>query len=153
MTFFRRASAAAAAVLFSGLLLAPTAGAAGVPAPDLRPLTTFDDVDKNGAQVTYGPYFIWAVHSGKCLDVAGGTGATGDGVNVQQWSCLGSGQTNQRWYLDHLGNGKYNIRAVHSGKCLDVEGGTGATGDGVNVFQWSCLGSGQTNQQWAFSVD
>ncbi|MFI0205053.1 MULTISPECIES: RICIN domain-containing protein [Streptomyces] len=97
MTFFRRASAAAAAVLFSGLLLAPTAGAAGVPAPGLRPLTTFDDVDKNGAQVTYGPYFIWAVHSGKCLDVEGGTGATGDGVNVFQWSCLGSGQINQQW--------------------------------------------------------
>ncbi|MER6316945.1 RICIN domain-containing protein [Streptomyces sp. NPDC001581] len=97
MTFLRRASAAAAAVLFSGLPLAPTAGAAGAPTPGVRPLTTFDGMDTNGAQVTYGPYFIWAVHSGKCLDVAGGTGATGDGVNVFQWTCLGPEQTNQQW--------------------------------------------------------
>ncbi|ARE73305.1 hypothetical protein B6R96_04630 [Streptomyces sp. Sge12] len=115
MTFFRRASAAVAAVLFSGLLLAPTAGAAGVPAPGLRPLTTFDDVDKNRAQVTYGPYFIRAVHSGKCLDVEGGTGATGDGVNVFQWSCLGSGQTNQQWAFQSI-NGLRPIGILRSGR-------------------------------------
>ncbi|MEU2451162.1 RICIN domain-containing protein [Streptomyces sp. NPDC012765] len=77
----------------------------------------------------------------------------GDDVLSTRVSRCGGRAVQRRWYLDHLGNGKYNIRAVHSGKCLDVEGGTGATGDGVNVHQWSCLGSGQTNQQWAFSVD
>ncbi|MFI8339086.1 RICIN domain-containing protein [Streptomyces sp. NPDC085639] len=60
-------------------------------------------MDENGAQVTYGLYFMWAVHSGQCRDVEGGTSATGDGVNVHQWSCLGSGQTDQQWALSVVG--------------------------------------------------
>lgn len=40
------------------------------------------------------------------------------------------------------------IRAQHSGKCLDVTGGTAATGDGVPIQQWTSLGAGQTNQTW-----
>ncbi|MEV0678678.1 RICIN domain-containing protein [Actinosynnema sp. NPDC050436] len=40
-----------------------------------------------------------AVHSGKCLDVAGGVGTVSNGTIVHQWTCLGDHQTNQRWYL------------------------------------------------------
>ncbi|MFD9359788.1 RICIN domain-containing protein, partial [Streptomyces sp. NPDC060031] len=93
-------------------------------------------------------YDIRAVHSGKCLDVAGGTSATGDGADVHQWTCLGTAQTNQQWYLTDAGNGTFYIQAVHSGKCLDVAGGTSATGDGADVHQWTCLGASQTNQRW-----
>jgi ricin-type beta-trefoil lectin protein len=41
---------------------------------------------------------------------------------------------------------KFNITAVHSGKCLDVEGASIA--DGANIHQWTCSPPGGTNQQW-----
>jgi hypothetical protein len=90
---------------------------------------------------------IVAMHSNKCLDVTGGTNATANGTRIQQWSCLGTSQTNQIWRLIPVGNA-FQVVAAHSGKCLDVTGGTGAIGNGINVQQWSCLGSGQTNQLW-----
>ncbi|WP_412075983.1 RICIN domain-containing protein [Streptomyces xanthophaeus] len=203
MAFFRGVLAAAAAMLSSGLLLTPTANPANAPTAGLRTPAAFGEAGSNGAQIMNGPFRIRAVHSNKCLDVAGGTdadadgvnvhqwtclgyeqsnqkwftnaidnsrvfivaghsancldvaggtGAVGDGVNVHQWTCLGIAQTNQQWTLDHLGNGRFHIRAVHSGKCLDVAGGTGAVGDGVNVHQWTCLGDAQTNQQWTFEL-
>ncbi len=88
-----------------------------------------------------------AVHSDKCLDVTGGTGATRNGTPIQQYDCLGSTQTNQQWRLVVLKIGLQFI-ARHSGKCLDVYGGTGATGNGVPVQQYDCLGITQTNQLW-----
>jgi hypothetical protein len=98
---------------------------------------------------TYGPYNIRAAHSNKCMDVRGGTGATGNGVVVQQWQCLGAGQTNQHWYLQDTGDAlTYYVVARHSGKCLDVRGGSGATGNGVPLQQWQCLGYAQSNQRW-----
>ncbi|GLY42994.1 hypothetical protein Amsp01_090170 [Amycolatopsis sp. NBRC 101858] len=98
----------------------------------------------------YGPFNVRAVHSGKCLDVTGGPAATGDGAPVQQWTCLGAGQTNQMWYFADTGDGRtYDAIAVHSGKCLDVVGGTAAVGNGVRVQQWTCLGYAQSNQRWA----
>jgi hypothetical protein len=86
---------------------------------------------------------VVARHSGKCLDVNGGPGATGNGVKVQQWDCLGAGQTNQLWRLVPVGNA-VQVVAVHSNKCLDVN--DGAMGNGVKVQQWGC--SGGTNQLW-----
>jgi glucosylceramidase len=95
---------------------------------------------------------IEAAHSGRCLDVTGGITATGNGVPIQQYDCLGSTATNQIWTfqneIDTGGYVFYNIVATHSGKCLDVTGGTGATGNGVPIQQYTCLGSAQTNQQW-----
>jgi hypothetical protein len=93
-----------------------------------------------------------AVHSGKCLDVVGGPTATGNGVPIQQWDCLGSTQANQIWNIQNEiyagGYYYYNLVAAHGGKCLDVVGGPTATGNGVPIQQWDCLGSDQTNQQW-----
>ncbi|MFD9359789.1 RICIN domain-containing protein, partial [Streptomyces sp. NPDC060031] len=87
-TIIRRAATAAAALLFSGLLLAPAADA--VPQQDpAGPRTASGSPQALSAQSTYGPFRIRAVHSGKCLDVAGGTSATGDGADVHQWTCLG----------------------------------------------------------------
>jgi hypothetical protein len=37
------------------------------------------------------------MHSDKCLDVTGGPGATGNGVLLQQWTCLASLPTNQQF--------------------------------------------------------
>ena len=93
-----------------------------------------------------------AVHSGRCLDVVGGPPATGNGVPIQQWDCLGSTQTNQIWNFQNEtyagGYYYYNLVAANSGKCLDVVGGPTATDNGVPIQQWDCLGSTQTNQQW-----
>jgi hypothetical protein len=96
-----------------------------------------------------GPFTIRAVHSGKCLDVAGGPGATGNGVRVEQFRCLGAAQTNQHWYLHTAVSGTYYITARHSNRCLDVIGGPGAIGNGARLQQYDCLGSTQTNQRWA----
>jgi len=43
----------------------------------------------------------------------------------------------------------YQIRARHSGKCLEVNGGPGAVGNGALVVQRDC--SNATNQQWTFT--
>lgn len=40
----------------------------------------------------------------------------------------------------------YQIKAVHSGKCLDISGGPDATGNGVPALQWECTGA--SNQAW-----
>ncbi|WP_433259845.1 RICIN domain-containing protein [Actinosynnema sp. CS-041913] len=96
-------------------------------------------------------YYLVAVHSNKCLDIAGGPGAVSDGDPAHQWACLGYYQTNQKWYLSSYtvdGRTIYKLTAIHSGKCLDVAGGVGAINNGTRVHQWGCLGDQQTNQRW-----
>jgi hypothetical protein len=97
-------------------------------------------------------YYVTALSSGKCLDVAGGTTALTNGVELQQWDCLGYGQSNQRWQLVSTGDAStFYLKAAHSGKCLDVRGGTAATANGAVVQQWDCLGYAQANQRWYFT--
>lgn len=101
-----------------------------------------------------GQYQLVAAHSQKCLEVAGGTGALANGANVQQWDCVGPVQINQLWRPVRVGNtGSYQLVAVHSGKCLDVAGGTGALASETNIHQWSCVGPAQTNQLWKLQPD
>jgi hypothetical protein len=98
-------------------------------------------------------FYVTAQNSGKCLDVRGGTGATGNGVALQQYTCLGYAQSNQRWYLlDSPDRMTFNLVAAHSGRCADVTGGIGATGDYIPVQQYDCLGLSQTNQRWYLST-
>jgi hypothetical protein len=87
--------------------------------------------------------YVLALHSHKCLDVVGGPGATANGTPLQQWDCLGFGQTNQRWITQ--GNG--NITAVHSGKCLDVRDASSMNGAGIQ--QWDCFSPPMANQVWS----
>jgi len=96
-----------------------------------------------------GWYNIVARHSGRCLDVTGGVAATGNGIKLQQWDCLGT--DNQKWGLYPTSNGYYyRIIARNSAKALDVEGGVGATANGVRIQQWDYLD--QDNQKWEISV-
>jgi hypothetical protein len=84
--------------------------------------------------------------SGKVLDVIGGSGATADGVQIQQWS--DNGGTNQQWLLLPVRN-VCKIVSQSSGKVLAVEGGpfgVAATADGAPIQQWS--DNGGTNQHW-----
>jgi ricin-type beta-trefoil lectin protein/putative metal-binding protein len=97
-------------------------------------------------------YTVTALNSGRCLDVRGGTGALSNGTLVQQWDCLGYAQANQRWQVSSSGDGStYYLKAVHSGRCLDVRGGLAATGNGAVLQQWDCLGYAQANQRWYFT--
>jgi hypothetical protein len=74
------------------------------------------------------------------LDVTGGPGATGTGVKVQLWTVGAAPGANQQWQPVSLGNGQYRLVARHSSKCLDVPGAS--LGDGVQLQQWDCNGSG-----------
>ncbi|HYE07553.1 MAG TPA: RICIN domain-containing protein [Planctomycetota bacterium] len=85
-------------------------------------------------------YKLVAKHSGKCLDVSGGS--TADGANVHQWSDNGS--TAQQWRVDALGDGTWSLTARCSGKALDVWGASSA--DGADIVQYSTHGG--ANQRW-----
>jgi beta-glucosidase len=75
--------------------------------------------------------------SDKVLDVAGGTGATGDGAKVRLWTSTGA--ANQQWKPEPVGNGYYRLIARHSNKCLEVPGAPEQ--NGVVLEQRTCNGS------------
>jgi hypothetical protein len=89
-------------------------------------------------------YQIIAKHSGRCLDVVGGS--VSNGVGVVQWDCHGG--ENQQWLFsrDPI-TGYYKITARHSGKVLDVFGGIFSQGEGVDVQQRDF--NGADNQMWS----
>jgi hypothetical protein len=97
-------------------------------------------------------FILVAKHSGKCLDVTGGPGATGNGVLIQQWSCLAGQPTNQQWQFTdpvvdpNTGFTYWQIRAVNSGKCLDVRAASAS--DGAQIQQWDCGTNVPLNQRW-----
>lgn len=99
-------------------------------------------VRPNGVLGLNGTYYLQNRVSGLFLDVAGGEVAVEQGVNVHQWSFTGT--KNQQFKLEHLNNGSYRVRAVHSDKVLDVDGVK--LNNGANIHQWTYLGS--DNQKW-----
>jgi hypothetical protein len=72
--------------------------------------------------------------SEKCLDVNGGS--TASGTSIIQWNCV-AGALNQSFFLTDTGDG-FTIRPVHSSKCLDVSDASLA--NGAPVIQWDCHG-------------
>lgn len=74
------------------------------------------------AQVPTGWVNIVSQNSGKCLDMTGGPTATSPGVAAQQWSCLGTAQTNQIFQLIAVSGG-YEIQVKDSGLALEPNGG------------------------------
>jgi O-glycosyl hydrolase len=79
--------------------------------------------------------------SGKCLDV--GDASTADGANVVQYAC-GNGK-NQQWQWTAV-DGYHQLKARHSGKCLEVAG----TATGTDIQQITC--GNATSQQWSRTV-
>lgn len=78
-------------------------------------------------------YRLRSLHSNKCLDVAGGSTATG--ANIQQWDC--NGMSAQAWTVSMTSGGDATLAAAVSGACLTVE-----TDDaGANIVQRPCTGS------------
>lgn len=78
---------------------------------------------------------VSAQHSGKCLDVAGGPQAIGNGAVIDQWTC--TGEANQAWTLIPTSGGQYQFVAQNSGKCLDVPEGIKA--NNVQLQQRDCV--------------
>ena len=66
------------------------------------------------AELRTGRYRIRAVHSKKCVDVAGG--GPSNGVVATQRPCA-SGDA-QRWQLGALGGDAYELTLPSSGRCL-----------------------------------
>jgi chitinase len=97
------------------------------------------------AAVTAGTTYTMKLPSlsGSCLDINGA--GTGDGTNVQEWSCNGTGA--QVWRTDDGGaSGYYKLVNPNSNKCLDVSGN--GTADGTNIQLWTCNGSAAQDFQF-----
>lgn len=86
-----------------------------------------------------GIYTIIGKGSGLCLDVPGGDGT--DGLGLQQWGCH-SGD-NQRWQLRLQSDGTYLISSKQTGKCLDIPRGAV---EAAWLEQYTCHGN--SNQRW-----
>jgi len=80
-------------------------------------------------------------------------------INVNSRSCLAhdgvqrtvvQGSCEERWHLSPVGTIKF--RALHSGKCLDVDDSGGTAVSGALAQQWTCLGAGATNQQFSLEL-
>ncbi|MFE6984444.1 RICIN domain-containing protein [Streptomyces griseus] len=87
-------------------------------------------------------YQVRNVNSGACLDAA--DWGTANGTALQQWAC-GTG-ANQGWQFRPADGGHYQVVNRHNAKAWDVDGGSGATADGIKVHLWSYEGG--LNQQW-----
>ena len=86
-----------------------------------------------------GYYTITAEHSGKVLDVAGGS--TASGATVQQYTSNGTNA--QLWYFTDSGNGYYTIHSV-LGTCLDVWSANTANGTMIDCYAYN----GTNAQKW-----
>jgi hypothetical protein len=94
-----------------------------------------------------GQWFEIKINStGKCLDVTGGS--TLDGAWLQEWECLGVGQTNQQWHVTPIaGQPPYEaFVARHSGKCMDLTGSSRL--NGARIQQWTCSWNGAEQWYW-----
>lgn len=90
---------------------------------------------------------VVASHSDKCLAVAG-TNDVANGANVQQETC--STDEDHQWMMNVVewasdGNPIVQLKARHSGKCLDVDGAHWWAD--TNVQQWDCVW-GVRQQHW-----
>lgn len=72
-------------------------------------------------------YHMQSRLSGKCISIQ--DGSTSDNANILQQDCNGT-YWRQQWLLNDLGNGYFQIKSRHSGKCMR------ASGD--NIVQYTC---------------
>ncbi|MFQ9346835.1 MAG: RICIN domain-containing protein [Coprococcus sp.] len=82
---------------------------------------------------------ITAEHSGKVLDVAGGS--TASGAVLQQYFYNGSNA--QLWYFTNAGNGYYTIHSA-LGNCIDVWDAGTSNGTKIDCFAYN----GTNAQKW-----
>src|ERR1035437_3124715 len=105
------------------------------------------DIDTQTGLWQTGPQTVWNGpckiinrHSGKVLDVNGGS--TADSAVVDQYT--DNGGANQKWTITNLGGSDYTITSVNSGKVLDITS-SGRTA-GSTAIQYTS--NGGYNQKW-----
>ena len=104
----------------------------------------FGDVfvdDLHMARLTFGDLAtLTAVHSKKCLGLSN-LGPI-EGLNAWQWAC--NGRATQKWRIQPVETGGYQLVSLGSNKCLTVSGSS--TLNGAMVIQTSC--NSANNQRW-----
>lgn len=88
-----------------------------------------------------GRYQIFNIIGMRCLSVRDGQPWNGAGVILDD--CRDDLAQTQ-WQMVEIASNVFQIRAGHSGKCLQ------AYGDGQDILQWDCAGATASNQ-WRFS--
>jgi Ricin-type beta-trefoil lectin domain-like len=89
-------------------------------------------------------YQLLNVHSGLALDNPNGTFA--NGVQMQQWQ-VATGNDNQIWCFQAVGDSWYSIRNQTSGSLVDVRDGLGVEGSAIQQWRGDPL-SPNANQTW-----
>ncbi|MDQ2844065.1 MAG: RICIN domain-containing protein [Acidobacteriota bacterium] len=84
-------------------------------------------------------------NTGKCLDLTGGPAATWQTDPAQQWTCIGSAQTNQQFQFKPV-TGGYEMEVKNSELALQPTGGTSAVA-GAIIEQWPFIS--QPFQVWS----
>ncbi|MEV2203389.1 RICIN domain-containing protein [Streptomyces fradiae] len=115
----------------------PSAPPAPNPAPTPTPTPTPSPARP---PVPAGTFVLVDPATGRAADVSGG--ATHDGAPVIAWER--HGQPNQQWQVADLGDGHTQLRAVHSGLCLQP---ADPPGPRAAVVQRPCVDSDA--QRWA----
>ena len=89
-----------------------------------------------------GVYIIASsINRNLVLDVSGVSKDAG--ANVHGW--MSSGGENQLWYIKSIGGGLYTVRALHSGRYINVAGS--GTANGTNLHQWN-NGTPSGDEKW-----
>ncbi len=71
-------------------------------------------------------------HPGSCMDAQ--ASGTGDGTQIQEWTCNGSGA--QSYELVDAGGGAFAIVNTNANKCVDVQ--ARGTANGTKIQLWDC---------------
>jgi len=93
---------------------------------------------------------MWNYHSGKCMDVPGGS--TANGTQLIIWPC--NGAANQHFVRIAVSKADagssfttfFMIKNEHSQKCLSVKGDS--TTPGTPIIQWPCNSKDHAEQFW-----
>ena len=112
-----------------------------VPAPAITVPTIVGGTPVTG-KISDGVYTIASsLNQNIVLDVA--EVSKNSGANIQVWTAANS--ENQLWYIKSLGSGLYSVRALHSGRYINVAGSGKA--NGTNLQQWN-NGTPNGDEKW-----
>ncbi len=116
--------------------------------PCMSSIGTDHDDEWHARPMSDGTYQIYATHSGKCMNVEDGATANGAAIVALRCNPAASTARNDRFtFVPVNGKSLYQIKAVHSGKCVTVPGGTRPF---QSIVQYTCSDSG-LNDRWYFT--
>ncbi len=112
-----------------------------VPVPAITVPTIVGGTPVTG-KISDGVYTIASsLNQNIVLDVA--EVSKNSGANIHVWTAANS--ENQLWYIKSLGSGLYSVRALHSGRYINVAGSGKA--NGTNLQQWN-NGTPNGDEKW-----